>query len=249
MNLESSFSNQVVVVTGGTRGIGAAISSAFLAEGARVHATYSGNVTAAESFSKTQKTLPGSLTLHKFDVGDYQAVEAFFAELDQTEERIDVLINNAGIRKDAVVGMMPVEDWASVIQVNLTGTYAMSKMAVMRMSRQRYGRIISITSPSGEMGFEGQGNYAASKAGQVAFSRSLSKEVAKRKITVNCVSPGFIGTDLIADLPPEQAAAYKNTVPMKRFGTPAEVADAVLFLASEKAAYITGETLHVTGGL
>lgn len=249
MSFESSFVKQVVVVTGGTRGIGAAISSAFLANGACVHATYSGNVEAAEAFAKDQANRPGTLTLHKFDVGDYTAVEAFFTALDETAGRIDVLINNAGIRKDAVVGMMPAEDWATVIRINLTGTYNMSKLAVMRMSRQRYGRIISITSPSGEMGFEGQGNYAASKAGQVAFSRSLSKEVAKRKITVNCVSPGFIDTDLIADLPPEQLAAYKKTVPMKRFGDPSEVADAVLFLASEKASYITGETLHVTGGL
>lgn len=249
MTPEPSFTDQVVVVTGGTRGIGAAISAAFLQNGACVHATYSGNVEAAETFARAHTGMPGSLTLHKFDVGDYTAAEAFFSSLDKTAGRIDILVNNAGIRRDAVVGMMPAEDWAAVIRVNLTGTYTMSKLAVMRMSRQRYGRIISITSPSGETGFEGQGNYAASKAGQVAFSRSLSKEVAKRKITVNCVSPGFIDTDLIADLPPEQTAAYKKSVPMKRFGTPAEVAQAVLFLASEKAAYITGETLHVTGGL
>ncbi|MDT8390877.1 MAG: 3-oxoacyl-ACP reductase FabG [Lentisphaeria bacterium] len=249
MPSDSSFARQVVVVTGGTRGIGAAISSAFLAEGARVYATYSGNDAAAETFARSQADLPGALTLHKFDVGDYAAGEAFFASLDETAGRIDVLVNNAGIRKDAVVGMMPADDWAAVIRVNLTGTYIMSKLAVMRMSRQRHGRVISITSPSGEMGFEGQANYAASKAGQVAFSRSLSKEVAKRNITVNCVSPGFIDTELIADLTPERLAAYKKSVPMRRFGTPADVADAVLFLASEKAAYITGETLHVTGGL
>jgi len=148
-----------------------------------------------------------------------------------------------------VMGLMPVDDWRRVLAVNLDGTYNMSKLAVMAMSRQRFGRIISITSPSGARGFAGQANYAASKAGQVALAKSLSKEVAKRKITVNCVSPGFIDTELLVDISDEQKKAFIDMVPMKRFGTTEEVAHAVLFLASKEAAYITGTTLEVTGGI
>lgn len=247
--LEGSFEGRNVIVTGGTRGIGRAIAEAFLRGGARVVATHSGNQAAAAKMLADCAGCKERLSTCGFDVGSYRQAEEFFRGYDADFDTLDILVNNAGIRLDAVVGMMPEEDWRRVLETNLTGTFNMSKLAVMRMSRRRYGRIISITSPSGELGFEGQANYAASKAGQVAFTRSLSKEVAKRKITVNCVSPGFISTDLISDLPPEQVEAYRSMVPMKRFGSTEEVAAAVLFLASDQAAYITGETLHVTGGL
>ncbi len=250
MSTTYDFSGQHVVVTGGTRGIGRAISLAFLAAGAaKVHATYAGNETAAAEL----KTLAGDaaprLETHRSDVGDYAAAEAFFKMLMDRGEPLHVLVNNAGIRRDGVVGMLSPEHWDAVLRTNLGGTYAMSKFAVLMMMRARYGRIISITSPSGKLGFEGQANYAAAKAGQVAFSRSLSKEVARRGITVNCVSPGFIETDFIADLPEEQAKAYRELVPLRRFGKPEEVAHAILFLAGREAAYITGATLDITGGL
>ncbi len=241
----SDFSNQRVIVTGGTRGIGAAISKAFLAAGAEVHATYAGNASAAEAM-KAESGAPDRLHLAQFDVSDYAAAEAFFAALPSPPQ---VLVNNAGIRRDQVLGLMPAEDWRRVLAVNLDGTYNMSKLAVMAMSRQRYGRIINITSPSGAQGFAGQANYAASKAGQVALAKSLAKEVAKRKITVNNVSPGFIDTELLADLSDEHKKAFLDMVPLKRFGTPEEVAHSVLFLASAEAAYITGTTLEVTGGI
>jgi len=242
------YTSQTVIVTGGTRGIGGAISTAFLQAGATVVATYAGNREAADAYADGQ-TQRSRLHLQCFDVGDYAAVESFYRWLDQHFDRLDVLVNNAGIRRDSIVGMMPSGDWDAVLRTNLTGTFNMSKFAVMKMMGARYGRIINITSPSGSVGFEGQANYAASKAGQVALMRSLSKEVAKRKITVNCVSPGFIDTQFIGELPPEQLQAYKAMVPMKRFGTVEEVAHCVLFLAAREATYITGTTLEVTGGL
>lgn len=236
-----------VVVTGGTRGIGRAISEAFLSRGARVAATYAGNDREAEAFASSCGD--GRLKVYKSDVSDYAAAEEFFRRYDEDFGSLEVLVNNAGIRRDAVVGMMPVADWEAVLGVNLTGTYIMSKHAVMRMVRKRFGRIISITSPSGRIGIEGQANYAASKAGQVAFSRSLAREVGRRGITVNCVSPGYIDTELIADLPEDLRKTYKGQVPLGRFGTSAEVASAVMYLASREASYISGATLEVSGGL
>ena len=162
---------------------------------------------------------------------------------------VDVLVANAGIRRDSVLAMMSPDDWSAVLATNLTGSYTMAKFAVQNMMRQRYGRIVFTTSPAGRFGFEGQGNYAASKAGQVGLARALCKEVAKRKITVNCVSPGFIQTDLIDDLPDELATSYRKSVPAKRFGTTDEVASAVLYLASREASCIAGAALDVTGGL
>lgn len=243
------FSGQTAIVTGGTRGIGAAISEAFLAAGATVVATYAGNQAAAEAFAARQAAHAGRLHLRAFDVGDYAAAEEFFRWFDTIAPRLEILVNNAGIRRDSVVGMMACADWEAVLRTNLTGSFAMSKFAVMRMVSNRYGRIIHITSPSGKFGFEGQANYAASKAGQVALMRSLSKEVARRKITVNCVSPGFIDTEFIGALPPEQLKAYQDSIPVRRFGQPAEVAHGVLFLASREAAYVNGAVLEITGGL
>ena len=243
------FTGQTAVVTGGTRGIGAAISAAFLEAGANVVATYGGNREAAEAFAAGQGANADRLEMRCFDVADYGAAQDFYRELDESVETLEILVNNAGVRRDGVVGMMPPEDWRRVIDTNLTGVYNMSKFAVHKMMQARYGRILSITSPSGRFGFEGQANYAASKAGVEAFTRSLAKEVAKRRITVNCVSPGFIDTDFISDLPAAQLNAYRESVPAKRFGTVEEVAACVLFLASRDASYVTGATLEVTGGL
>jgi len=243
------FKDQTVIVTGGTRGIGRAIAEAFLKSGARVVATYRSNQQAAEKFQEANKEYSERLTLKPCDVTDYPAVETFFKYIDEQFGTIQVLVNNSGIRRDQIVGMMPAEDWRAVIDTNLTGTFYMSKFAVQNMARKRYGRIVNITSPIGRFGMAGQGNYAASKAGQVAFAASLAKETARRKITVNSVSPGFIETDLIADLPAERVEQYLSLVPMRRFGTLEEVAQAVLFLASREASYITGAVLEVTGGL
>lgn len=245
----NTFTNQKAIITGATKGIGRAIAEAFLNKGATVIGIYSGDEAAASAFTAAYPETEGRLLLHKVDVSDYQAVEAFCREIEEQFETVDILINNAGIRRDAVLAMMRQQDWQRVLDVNLTGGYSMCRFTLPLMLKQKYGRIIFITSPMGHLGFTGQANYAASKAGQVGLMKSLSKEVAKRKITVNCVSPGFISTDFIGDLSEEQVKEYKKLVPAGRFGTPEEVADAVLFLADKKAAYINGAVLEVTGGL
>ena len=241
------YQDQNIIVTGGTRGIGKGIAESFLKEGGTVLVTYSGNKAGAEKFIADNEQYKERIHTACFNVADYSSCEKFFEELPF--DKVHVLVNNAGIRKDNIVGMMPIEDWQQVVDINLTGTFNMSKLAVMKMSRQRYGRIVNITSPCSHFGFAGQSNYAASKAGQIGLTRSLSKEVAKRKITVNCVSPGFIGTELISDLPEDLTESYRQSIPVKRFGTVEEVASCVKFLASKEASYVNGTVLEVTGGL
>ena len=176
-------------------------------------------------------------------------VNAFYGEIEERFSSIDVLVNNAGIRKDAYLALMQSSDWHSVLDINLTGSFLMAKQAVLLMMKKKYGRIINITSPISHLGFAGQANYAASKAGQIGMTRSLAKEIAKKKITVNCISPGFIETDFLHGLTRDQIETYKNMVPMRRFGTPAEVAEAVLFIAGKNASYITGAVIDINGGL
>lgn len=245
----ADFKGKKAVVTGATRGIGKAITLSLLAGGADVVGVYGANKEAAEQLMQECSPFEGCLSLQHLDVSDYEAVAAFFAEVEERCDTMDILVNNAGVRRDAVVAMMKEEDWRRVIDVNLTGGFNMSKCVLPLMLKQKYGRIVFITSPMGHLGFAGQANYAASKAGQVGLMKSLSKEVGKRKITVNCVSPGFIATDFIHDLNESQVKEYKKMVPQRRFGTPQEVADAVLFLAGDNASYINGAVLEVTGGL
>lgn len=245
----TDFSGRKAIVTGATRGIGAAITRALLAEGATVIGLYGSDPDAARRFQEECAPQSDRLILHQCDVSSYEAVEALYGSIEKEFDTIDILVNNAGIRRDGILAMMPEEDWRKVIDVNLTGGYNMAKFGVLLMLKQKYGRIIFITSPMAHMGFAGQANYAASKAGQIGLMKSLSKETARRKITVNCVSPGFIDTELLSDLPEEQVKAYKKMVPARRFGTPEEVAEAVLFLAGPKASYVTGSVLEVTGGI
>ena len=237
------------MVTGATRGLGRAITLALLEAGAMVIGVYGGNEAAASAFAENCGPHGERLQLHRVDVSDYDAVEALYRRVEEEFDTIDILVANAGIRRDAVLAMMKEEDWRRVIDVNLTGGYTMAKFAVQLMMKQKYGRIIFMTSPMGRLGFAGQANYAASKAGQVGLMKSLAREVAKRRITVNCISPGFIATELLDDLDEARVKEYKKMVPARRFGTPEEVADAVLFLAGEKAAYINGTVLEITGGL
>ena len=243
------FKGQVVIVTGGTRGIGRAIAEGFLQAGAQVIATYASNDQGAEDFKRDNQAHEAQIDIQKFDVSDPLQVEEFFQYMNETYENLEVLVNNSGIRRDSVLAMMKNDDWNRVLDVNLSGVFHMCKSAVKSMVCNRYGRIINITSPAGKMGFAGQTNYCASKAGQVGLTRALSKEVASRGITVNCISPGFFETELIADLPEKLKTGYLASIPLKRFGRPEEVAHSALFLASKEAEYITGTTLEITGGL
>jgi 3-oxoacyl-[acyl-carrier protein] reductase len=241
-----SFSGQTAVVTGGTRGLGRAITRAFLDAGAFVHATYHSGEDAANAFRESLGEERERLALHRFDVASYDDVQRFWEGI---ESSVEILVNNAGIRRDAIVGMMKPEDWERVLATNLSGSFHMSKFAVQHMMRARYGRILFVTSPAASFGFQGQANYSASKAGQIGLMRSLAREVAKKKITANCISPGFIDTELIADLDEDVKRAHLSSVPMGRFGDPKEVAYAVLALAAREASYINGATLEVTGGI
>lgn len=245
----NDFNGKTILVSGATRGIGKAIAESFLQEGARVIGLYASNVSTATAFQKENSRFSENLEILRCDIANETEVNALFAMIDQKYQALDVLINNAGVRSDAFIALMRSEQWQQVVDTNLTGTFLMSKQAILLMMKNKFGRIINITSPVAHLGFPGQANYAASKAGQVALTKTIAQEVAKKKITVNCVSPGFISTDFIADLSKEQLAAYKKMVPMRRFGTPQEIADAVLFLAGGKAAYITGAVLDVSGGL
>ncbi len=243
------FENQVAIVTGGTRGIGRGITEAFLENGATVIATYASNDEKANLFKTEMNEYADKLVLKKFDVSSKEQCVLFFEEVTKQFDKIQILVNNSGIRKDNLGASMKEEEWDSVLDINLKGTFNMSQQAILHMMRNRYGRIINMSSIGGNLGLAGQANYAASKAGQIAMSKSLSKEVAKRKITINNVCPGFIETELIQDLDESLVKEYKAQVPMKRFGNVKEVAHAVMFFASTEASYITGTSIEVAGGL
>lgn len=244
-----NFKDQKVIITGGTRGIGASIARAFIDAGATVIATYSGNDEAASSFKASLNENANRLHLRKFNVAKFNDVERFFESYEKEFGELHILINNAGIRRDQIIAAMEELEWDQVLDTNLKGTFNMTHFAVKLMAQKRYGRIVNMSSVGGKLGLTGQANYAASKAGQIAMSLSVSKEVAKRNITINNVCPGFIETDLISDLPEDQIKEYKAQVPMKRFGKPEEVAHAVMFFATRESSYITGATLDIAGGL
>ena len=243
------FKGQTIIITGGTRGIGRGIAESFLKAGAKVIATYSTNEAAAAQFKQDNRQFAENIDIQKLDVAKYEEVEKFFKYIDTNYGSFEVLVNNAGIRKDSILAMMKESDWHDVMNVNLAGAFFMCKFAVKILMRKRYGRIINISSVMERHAFEGQANYASSKAGLIALTKSLSKEVATRGITVNCVSPGFVATELIQDLPEKLREAYMTRIPLKRFGSTEEVATCVLFLASKEASYVTGSTLEVSGGL
>jgi len=238
--------NAVALVTGASRGIGRAIAERLTAEGARVI----GTATTVEGAQAIDAWLaPQGGGGRALDVRDPAAIESLVTDIAKTHGPVSILVNNAGVTRDGLLLRMKDEDWAAVLETDLTAVFRLSRACLPGMMKARYGRIVSIGSVIGTMGNAGQANYAAAKAGLVGFSKSLAREIGSRGITVNVVAPGFIETDMTRTLKEDLRAALLEQTAVKRLGLPADIAAAVAFLASREAGYVTGETLHVNGGM
>jgi len=243
---EVKFEDQVALVTGASRGIGAAIALELAQRGLKVI----GTATTDEGADRISATLAsvGGLGA-KLDVNDGAAVEALIDRIVKEQGALQVLVNNAGITRDMLAMRLKDADWDAVLDTNLKSVFRMSRAVMRQMMKQRYGRIVSITSVVGASGNPGQANYAAAKAGVAGMTRALARELGSRGITVNCVAPGFIDTDMTASLPEEQQKALLTQIPLGHLGQPADIAHAVAYLASPQASYVTGQELHVNGGM
>ena len=243
--MSNGLQDQVALVTGASRGIGAAIADMLAAQGARVFGTATSDTGAAAIGDRGVQGLTG-LTLN---VNDVDGISAVLAEIKTQAGAPTILVNNAGVTRDQLLMRMSEDDWDTVLDTNLRSVYRLSKACLRGMMKARSGRIISIASVIGSMGNAGQANYAAAKAGMMGFSRSLAREIGSRGITVNVVAPGFIDTDMTRDLSEAQKETMLADIPLKRLGEPDDIAAAVSFLASKAADYITGQTIHVNGGM
>lgn len=240
---------KTALVTGASRGIGRAIALCLAAEGARVAINYAGNVKAAEEVKAAVEAAGGAAILCQADISDSAAVEAMVADVVKEFGTIDILVNNAGITRDTLLMRMKDEDFAKVLDTNLKGVFYCTKAVAKLMMKKRSGRIVNMASVVGLVGNAGQTNYAAAKAGVIGFSKSAARELASRGITVNVVAPGFIGTDMTAVLPEAVKEKTLAGIPLGKMGEPEDVANAVLFLASDQASYITGQVVNVDGGM
>lgn len=245
MSLNLQMSGKIALVTGASRGIGRAIAEKLVENGAFVI----GTATSESGAEAISAYLGESGKGYSLNVTASESIEALFKQIKESHGGVDVLVNNAGITKDNVFMRMKDEEWDSVITTNLNSLFKLSKAVIRGMMKKRSGRIINIGSVVGTMGNAGQTNYAAAKAGLIGFTKSLAREVASRGITVNVVAPGFIETDMTKALDDSQREAIMTQVPMNRLGSPEEIASVVAFLASDMAGYISGETLHVNGGM
>lgn len=242
---------QVALVTGASRGIGAAIAQALAAQGVTVYGTATTEAGAqriTEALAQVPQVGAGSVGAC-LDVNDASAVEALVDRIVKSHGALHILINNAGITRDTLAMRMKDADWDAVLDTNLKAVFRCSRAVIRPMMKQRYGRIVNITSVVGASGNPGQANYAAAKAGVAGMTRALARELGSRRITVNCVAPGFIETDMTAALPEDQHKALLAQIPLGHLGQPADVAQAVLFLAGPHASYVTGQELHVNGGM
>jgi 3-oxoacyl-[acyl-carrier protein] reductase len=244
-----SFQGQIALVTGGSRGIGRAIVLALGHRGAHVAINYRSNQAAAESTLAELFANHGQGELYRFDVAVENQVEEAVKKIVDRHKKIDILINNAGVTSDNLLLRMKLEDWDQVVGTNLKGTVLCTKAVTRAMIRQRYGRIINVSSVVGQTGNVGQSLYAATKAGILGFTKAMAREVASRGITVNAVAPGFIETEMTAALSGEHHQEFLQSIPVRRFGTAEEVAELVVFLAGSRASYITGQIVSINGGL
>ena len=241
--------NKVALVTGASRGIGRAAAVALAKAGAKVVVNYAGNTAAAQETVCMIKEFGGEAIALQADVAQAVAVETLVKQTLEAYGRVDILVNNAGITRDNLLLRMKEDDWDAVMNTNLKGVFHCTKQVSRVMIKQKSGKIINMTSVVGVMGNAGQSNYAAAKAGVIGFTKSMARELAPRCITVNAVAPGFITTDMTAVLPDQVKSEMANSIPLARMGSPEDVAAAVVFLASQSADYITGQTLHVDGGM
>ena len=241
--------NKIAVVTGAGRGIGRGIALALAREGAMVVVNYNGSKERAEEVVRTIEEAGGKAAAIQCNISDFEAAKEFFANVVKEYGKIDILVNNAGITKDNLMMKMSEEEFQSVIQTNLAGTFHGVKFVTRPMMKQRQGRIINIASVSGVIGNMGQANYSASKAGVIGLTKAAAKELASRNITVNAVAPGFVATEMIDVLSDSVKEAAVATIPLGRFGEVEDIAETVVFLASDKAKYITGQVICVDGGI
>ncbi len=249
MEATLSLEGKVAVVTGASRGIGRAIAVELAKRGAAVVVNYNRSADKAQEVVETIRNAGGKAEAFQADVSYFDQAKALIDFAVKTFGGLHILVNNAGITRDNLIMLMKEEDWDEVIRVNLKSTFNCSKAAVRHMMRKRWGRIINITSVSGQIGNAGQTNYSASKAGQIGFTKALAREVASRNITVNAIAAGYIETDIWEGVPEDAIKSLMSMIPLGRKGEPEEIAYAAAFLASDQAAYITGQVLGVDGGM
>jgi 3-oxoacyl-[acyl-carrier protein] reductase len=245
----TSLEGRVAIVTGSSRGIGRTIAKELALRGAAVVVNFHKSAAAAAEVVSDIQSAGGQAQALQADVSDFKEAQGLIKFAIETFEGLDILVNNAGITRDKLIMMMTEEDWDIVQATNLKSAFNCSKPAVRYMMRKRYGRIINITSIAGQMGNPGQTNYSASKAGQIGFTKALAREVGSRNITVNAIAAGYVETDIWAGVPDEAREAILSMIPLERKGETQEIADAVAFLASEQASYITGQVIGIDGGI